>query len=143
VKAEDKKVDDVKAEEQPKAKAEPKVKEDDTPGIMATHVEVHGLSRYPMRLTEVGGVELYNGAVIKLSVDMAKSLVDRYPNNIKMKDSNGQFSLKTEKVAPDFKGVVVSNGKPSPVATDKASGQESKEGAAANKNIAKAPSTKG
>lgn len=157
MKAEDKKAADAEKEAAEKAAAEKEAadkaaadkaakekakKDDDKPGIQATCVEVHSLGRYPMRLTEVGGVELHNGAVLKLPVDTAKSLCERHPGNIRMKDADG-YNLKTEKVAVDYKGEVVSAGKPSPVATDKASGKASKEGEAANKNLAKAPATKG
>lgn len=137
--AEKEAADKAAAEKEAKSKA----KADDAPGVQATCIEISGLGRYAMRLTEVGnGVELHNGAVVKLPVDVAKSLCERYPANIKMKDADG-YSLKTEKVAPDFKGEIVKNVKPNPVATEKASGKPSKEGQAANKNVGKAPATKG
>ncbi len=120
--------------------------------VLVTKVEIGGLGRFGLRLTEVGGAQLANGSVVKVPVALAQSLVERYPAHCKIQGATSPYDFPTEEVAEGFTPCVVGKDEPkaekkvekaeSPVATEKAKGP-SAEGKAANKNIGKAPASKG
>ena len=112
------------------------------PTILVTKVEVSGLGKFPLRVSEVGGKALGNGAVLRLPVQAAQDMCAKYPANCKIVGATG-YNIPTEEAPADFRGEVLNEGKaPSATATGKAEGP-SGEGKAANKNLAKAPATKG
>lgn len=116
--------------------------------IRVTTIEVHGLGKYPLRLTEAGAEPLTNGAKVVLPFELAQALVFNQGSHVRFAEGTVHHPKTEEKeVEASWRYEILSGKAASPVATEEKKEPVKKEpakvGKAANRSMAGKTEAKG